>query len=128
MTKKEKRYIILYLVVWVVSVALGFVAPNVAMFFFLEISILLPVMSFALSWSAGRHGLWGNVRWFLPLIFGVMFWLGILACVGSFRWFPDGTLELVLYDMRSYLPQTLLGAIPSALGLAIGTFLAKRKT
>ncbi len=124
-TKLSKTIIIsAYLVIWAVAVLIFwlFISGSDAMGYSLVFLWgIIPISTFVMALLIGKNDHWGRNKWFSLPIFGVMY---MLAEYLTFSMANNITANHVNVPQFSLL---LAGAVISAAGVALGSFLRKRK-
>lgn len=83
--------------------------------------IILPITTFVISLLVGKNNYWGRYKWFAVIILGILYMLADFATFKTANMIAFGKTNLPNFTM------IMNGAIISAVGLGIGTFLHHRK-
>ena len=111
--------IISYLLIWAFSIIVFWFFSNdsdAMGYSFMFLWILLPVTTFVISLLIGIHNYWKKWKWLSPLLFGIMYMLAEYATFSSANMIAFQKINTPEWGM------ILSGAIISAIGLGIGSF------
>lgn len=129
LVKSKNRFsrlieIISFLIIWCLCIILLFIsrysndaAPFAAVFYY-----ILPVSSFIISIFIGSDKSWGNFKWNIPFVFGLMY---LLAAMAHYATRYDNIRELFGIIPRAssiFIPMCI---VISYIGLIIGYFFTK---
>ena len=123
--KLSKQIMIgIYLIIWVFSLLTFWIftgEQDAIGYSFMVFYVLLPISSFIISIWIGKDNSWDLLKYFMPILFGVMYMLAeyttfSLANMTSFN-------KINLPEFRMIIP----GAIISYLGIVIGLMYTKIK-
>lgn len=124
---KLSRYILIgiYLIIWVILISLFWLSTSSIDGFgysLITFYIVLPITTFVLSILIGKESSWGNIRFLMPVFFGIMY---MLVDYTTFS-----LANMIYFDKLNIPDFSLLisGAIISYIGLLIGLFSIKSKT
>ncbi len=111
-----------YFIIWAISL--------ISFWFFIEdfqalgysimyLMILLPATTFIVSILIGRNNYWGKLKWFTPIVLGVMY---MLAEYSTFS--AANMAAFQKFNMPSF-HMIIVGALISVVGIAIGIFTSR---
>lgn len=84
--------------------------------------IVLPVTTFAASLLIGRNDYWAKWKWMAALIFGILYMLAEYATFDAANMAASAGINMPHFEMLG------TGAVISAIGLGIGTFVSRKKS
>lgn len=118
--------VIAYLLIWTFSLIVFwfFTSGSDAMGYgLIYLWILIPVTTFVISILIGKNNHWGKGKWFTPIIFGIMHMLAEYATFSTANMVSNSFERINIPSFELIL----IGAIISAIGLGIGSFIYRRK-
>ena len=125
-TRKEKLIVsVAYLVIWAIAMIEFWVfnaSGDEMGYSLMFLWIILPVSTLVASLFIGKDNLWGRCKWFASPILGIMY---MLAEYGTFS--MANNIAFAKANAPD-LGMLVAGTIISAIGIATGTLISKRKS
>ena len=90
---------------------------------FVFLWIILPVSTFVISLLIGKNNYWGNLKWIVPVVFGIMHMLAEYATFSISNMIANSFTKINVphYDL------ILIGAFISVIGVGIGSLVSHVK-
>ena len=113
--------LIAYLAIWTIALIFFWLDNTFGygdgmVFGLLVFWLILPVSTFTVSALAGRNSFWGKLRWFSPLLFGIMY---MLADYGTYRLANSIAFNKInVPDFSLFLVGTTISLVGLLLGYA----------